>query len=224
MNAVVPESMSEKSLEAFLHEKIPLTRAMGLHVAESNARRLVLEAPLDKNVNHLGTAFGGSLHTLPTLACYAGLWTLLREAGIDGHVVVKHSAADYLSPVKGTLRAVCVRPPAAEAEPVDPDELLPGTAVAFGLTLPASTIDRLSKRFEQQQVLPNHSPSKPNQSFPLTSLRSVFHGCWEDWPHFMAHRRSARSYRRLPTLPSPMCLAHNSHCMSRARKFAPIGP
>lgn len=116
MNAVVPESMSEKSLEAFLHEKIPLTRAMGLHVAESSARRLVLEAPLDKNINHLGTAFGGSLHTLPTLACYAGLWTLLREAGIDGHVVVKHSEADYLSPVKGTLRAVCVRPPAAEAE------------------------------------------------------------------------------------------------------------
>ncbi len=116
MSELVPDSMTTRGLEAFLHEKIPLTRAMGLHVAESNARRLVLEAPLDKNVNHLGTAFGGSLHTLPTLACYAGLWTLLREAGIDGHVVVKHSEADYLSPVKGTLRAVCVRPPSAEAE------------------------------------------------------------------------------------------------------------
>jgi thioesterase domain-containing protein len=105
--------MTTQGLEAFLHEKIPLTRAMGLHVAESNAQRLVLEAPLDKNVNHLGTAFGGSLHMLPTLACYAGLWTLLREAGIDGHVVVKHSEASYRTPVTGTLRAVCVRPPSA---------------------------------------------------------------------------------------------------------------
>jgi len=113
MSDLVPDSMSTKSLEAFLHEKIPLTKAMGLHVAESNARRLVLEAPLDRNVNHLGTAFGGSLHALPTLACYAGLWTLLREAGIDGHVVVKRSQAHYRSPVTGTLRAVCVRPPAA---------------------------------------------------------------------------------------------------------------
>lgn len=113
MSELVPDNMTTRGLEAFLHEKIPLTKAMGLHVAESNAKRLVLEAPLDKNVNHLGTAFGGSLHALPTLACYAGLWTLLREAGIDGHVVVKRSQASYRSPVTGTLRAVCARPPVA---------------------------------------------------------------------------------------------------------------
>jgi thioesterase domain-containing protein len=113
MSELVPDSMTTRGLEAFLHDKIPLTRAMGLHVVESSALRLVLEAPLEQNVNHLGTAFGGSLHALPTLACYAGLWTLLREAGIDGHVVVKRSSASYRAPVTGTLRAVCLRPPAA---------------------------------------------------------------------------------------------------------------
>jgi thioesterase domain-containing protein len=112
MSQLVPDSMSLQGLEAFLHAKIPLTRAMGMLVAESNAHRLVLEAPLDKNVNHLGTAFGGSLHTLPILACYAAVWTLLREADLDGHVVVKRSAAHYRAPVTGMLRAVCVRPPA----------------------------------------------------------------------------------------------------------------
>jgi thioesterase domain-containing protein len=116
MSELVPESMTTRGLEAFLHEKIPLTRAMGLRVAVSNAQRLVLEAPLENNVNHLGTAFGGSLHALPTLACYAGLWTLLREAGIDGHVVVKHSEAFYRQPVTGTLRAVCARPPMTVAQ------------------------------------------------------------------------------------------------------------
>ena len=113
MSELVPDSMSTKGLEAFLHEKIPLTRAMGLHVAESNAQRLVLEAPLEANVNHLGSAFGGSLHALPTLACYGALWTLLREAGLDGHVVVKRSSANYRQPVRGVLRATCERPPAA---------------------------------------------------------------------------------------------------------------
>ena len=112
MSHLTPDSMSPRDLGAFLHEKIPLTRAMGVQVAESGAR-LVLEAPLAANVNHLGTAFGGSLHALPTLACYAALWTLLREAGLDGHVVVKRSAAQYRRPVTGALRAVCVRPPAA---------------------------------------------------------------------------------------------------------------
>ena len=117
MSELVPENMTTRGLEAFLHEKIPLTKAMGLHVAESNARRLVLEAPLAANRNHLGTAFGGSLHALPTLACYAELWTLLREAGIDGHVVVKRSAANYRQSVTDTLRAVCMRPaPAIVAE------------------------------------------------------------------------------------------------------------
>jgi thioesterase domain-containing protein len=115
MSELVPESMTTRGLEAFLHEKIPLTKAMGLHVAESSTQRLVLEAPLANNVNHLGTAFGGSLHALPTLACYAALWTLLRDAGLDGHVVVKCSEAAYRSPVTGTIRAVCTRPPAALA-------------------------------------------------------------------------------------------------------------
>ena len=113
MSELVPDSISARGLEAFLHEKIPLTRAMGLRVAESNAHRLVLEAPLAENINHLGTAFGGSLHALPTLACYAGLWTMLREAGFDGHVVVKRSHAYYRTPVTGRLRAVWERPAAA---------------------------------------------------------------------------------------------------------------
>lgn len=113
MSDVVPDSLSPLDLEKFLHAKIPLSRAMGLHVAESNARRLVFEAPLENNINHLGTAFGGSLHALPTLVCYAGLWTLLREAGFDGHVVVKRSHANYRSPVEGRLRAIWERPPVA---------------------------------------------------------------------------------------------------------------
>ena len=76
---------------------------------------LVLDAPLAPNRNHLGTAFGGSLHTLPTLACYAVVWMLLREAGIDGHVVVKRSQASYREPVSATLRAICDRPTPARA-------------------------------------------------------------------------------------------------------------
>lgn len=113
MSHLVPDSISTQGLTAFLHEQIPLTRAMELRAVESNARRLVLEAPLPANKNHLGTAFGGSLHALPTLACYGSLWMILREAGIDGHVVVKRSSAAYRAPVTGVLRAVCERPPAA---------------------------------------------------------------------------------------------------------------
>jgi thioesterase domain-containing protein len=109
MSSHSPSGATAAGLATYLHEKIPLTRAMGMRVMDVGAR-LVLEAPLEPNINHLGTAFGGSLHALPTLACYAALWTLLIEAGIDCHVVIKRSTADYLQPVKGSLRAVCLRP------------------------------------------------------------------------------------------------------------------
>ena len=115
MSDTVPASMAPAELEQFLRAKIPLTAAMGIRVIESGPRRLILEAPLAPNVNHLGTVFGGALHTLPTLACYAALWTLLVEHGIDGHVVVKESHAHYRSPVRGTFRATCDRPAPALA-------------------------------------------------------------------------------------------------------------
>jgi thioesterase domain-containing protein len=117
MSDLVPDSLSPAALEAFLHAKIPLTKAMGLRVIETGPRKLVLEAPLEPNVNHLGSVFGGVLHAIPTLACYATLWTLLREGGLDGHVVVKRSQANYRQPVLGAFRASCARPsPALAAE------------------------------------------------------------------------------------------------------------
>lgn len=111
MSDLVPASMAPAGLEKFLHAKIPLTAAMGIRVIQTGPRRLILEAPLAPNVNHLGTVFGGALHTLPTLACYAALWTLLVEGGVDGHVVVKTSHARYRQPVPGAFRACCDRPP-----------------------------------------------------------------------------------------------------------------
>ncbi|MDQ5977702.1 MAG: hypothetical protein QG602_674 [Verrucomicrobiota bacterium] len=111
MSDHVPASMAPAELEQFLHAKIPLTAAMGIRVVQTGPHRLILEAPLAPNVNHLGSVFGGALHTLPTLACYAALWTLLVEGGVDGHVVVKQSYANYVQPVRGTFRAVCDRPP-----------------------------------------------------------------------------------------------------------------
>jgi thioesterase domain-containing protein len=111
MSDIVPTSMAPAELEKFLHAKIPLTAAMGIRVIQTGPHRLILEAPLAPNINHLGSVFGGALHTLPTLACYAALWTLLVEGGVDGHVVVKESHAHYRSPVRSTFRATCDRPP-----------------------------------------------------------------------------------------------------------------
>jgi len=95
----------------FLHREIPLTRAMGVRVAACDGARLVLEAPLALNHNHLGTAFGGSLSAVATLAGYALLWLELRDR--SAHVLIQKSTIKFRRPVRGDLRAVCRTPGAA---------------------------------------------------------------------------------------------------------------
>ncbi|MGV3661124.1 MAG: YiiD C-terminal domain-containing protein [Prosthecobacter sp.] len=103
------ESASQlRETEDFLHAQIPITRAMGIRVASWDAERLVLTAPLELNHNHLGTAFGGSLAALATLAGYACLWLELGDHA--AHVVIAESTLSYRRPVRGELRAVCRRP------------------------------------------------------------------------------------------------------------------
>ena len=108
------------AFEHFLHEMIPLAKAMGVGVELSDENALVLRAPKERNRNSLNTAFGGSLVSLATLAGYGVVWDLMRTetpAGRDGapekpqwHIVVKESKAAYRRPVLGDLIAICERP------------------------------------------------------------------------------------------------------------------
>ena len=108
------KSVKVPALELFLHEMIPLAKAMGVGVEVSDAHALVLTAPKEQNKNSLNTAFGGSLVSLATLAGYGVVWELMRDANASNkpvwHIVVKESRAAYRRPVLGDLRAICERP------------------------------------------------------------------------------------------------------------------
>jgi thioesterase domain-containing protein len=103
-----------EQIQELLHDKIPITRAMGVVVEEYDGKRLVISAPLELNVNHLGTAFGGSLNALAVLSGYALLWLAMKEA--DCHIVIRESSISYERPVRGRLRAVCFSPAREELE------------------------------------------------------------------------------------------------------------
>ncbi len=104
------------AFELFLHEMIPLAKAMGVGVELSDDRALTLTAPKEQNKNSLNTAFGGSLVSIATLAGYGVVWELMRtekkspDAKTSWHIVVKESRAAYRKPVIGDLRAICERP------------------------------------------------------------------------------------------------------------------
>src|SRR3954467_1536769 len=97
-----------REAEKFLHEQIPITRAMGLRVVANDENGFTVEAPVALNSNHLRTAFGGSINAVATLAAYGFLWMELNDAA--AHVVVAESSIRFLRPVRETIRATCPRP------------------------------------------------------------------------------------------------------------------
>ena len=104
-------------LERYLHEQIPLSRAMGVRVVHADEGRVRLAAPLVPNLNHRETFFGGSAAALATLAA----WTLAHErlrarAGLDAHIVIQRSSMEYLEPAAAEVEAECVAPPDDEWE------------------------------------------------------------------------------------------------------------
>jgi thioesterase domain-containing protein len=94
------------NLERYMHAQIPLVAQMQVKVAALDDSGLTLTAPLAPNINHERTAFGGSLASLMTLACWGYLWALLDE-GRGFRIVVQDAQLAYLRPVTGTLEAHC---------------------------------------------------------------------------------------------------------------------
>ena len=109
--------MTQKDLDGvtqYLHDHIPLTAHMGVVVIEYDEQSVRLSAPLEPNLNHRSTAFGGSLSTLGILAGWTLLHLRLQEAGIDNRLVIQKSEMDFKRPAMSNLEAVCTQTDLAE--------------------------------------------------------------------------------------------------------------
>jgi thioesterase domain-containing protein len=91
--------MKPKQLERIIHQKIPLTRAMGLRVRTIGDTALSLSFPLKENINHLGTGFGGSIMAAQAVCCWGWYLEQMEKSGLSGNLVVKTSHNRFLRPV-----------------------------------------------------------------------------------------------------------------------------
>ena len=109
MLSISPERL--RALENALHTDIPLTRVMEVRVLRFDQDGLTLGAALTPNLNHKNTAFGGSLNSLATLACWAMAQLLCTEDDSQGiTVVIQDSEVQFLKPVTQDFQAVCPLP------------------------------------------------------------------------------------------------------------------
>lgn len=97
--------MDVAELERYLHEHIPLSRAMAVSVVSATPTEVLLSAPLAPNINHRDTVFGGSASAICILAAWALVHVRLREAGVVARLVIQRNTMEYLHAVDGVFSA-----------------------------------------------------------------------------------------------------------------------
>lgn len=108
--------MNSDELERYLHRHIPLSGAMQVSVRTIEADSVVLGAPLEPNINHRDTLFGGSAAAIAVLAAWSLLHTRLRDAGVTSRLVVQRSTMSYERPITAAFTARSFLPDASAWE------------------------------------------------------------------------------------------------------------
>lgn len=98
-------SVSPAELEKYLHEHIPLSKAMEVSVVAIRDDAVTLRAPLAPNINHRETVFGGSASAVAILAAWSLLHTRLRRDGIANRLVIQRNTMEFEQPIWGDFTA-----------------------------------------------------------------------------------------------------------------------
>ena len=105
--------MNAHDLQAYLHERIPLSRAMEVAVRSAGSDGVVLYAPLAPNINHRDTVFGGSASAVAILAAWSALYVRMQAEGLHGRIVIRRNTMSYDRPIAAGFTASAL-PPAGE--------------------------------------------------------------------------------------------------------------
>ncbi len=97
--------MSPSELEKYLHDHIPLSKAMEVGVVRAQPDGVILSAPLAPNINHRDTLFGGSASAIAILAAWSLLHIRLTAEGIASRLVIQRNTMSYERPIGGTFTA-----------------------------------------------------------------------------------------------------------------------
>ena len=106
----VTARLTSGQLEHYLHEHIPISRPLGVRVLAAGADVVRLGAPLEPNLNHRQTVFGGSLSAVAILAAWSWLYLRLGGPGFAGRIVIQNHSVEYLAPAEGDFVATCAAP------------------------------------------------------------------------------------------------------------------
>ncbi len=102
--------MTPSEVQSYLHEHIPLSAAMQVRVESASPEQVVLGAPLQPNINHRETVFGGSASALAILSAWTLIHLKLEEGGLETRLVIQRNSMHYEHPIEGYFTATAVSP------------------------------------------------------------------------------------------------------------------
>jgi thioesterase domain-containing protein len=97
--------VNRSALQKFLKDRIPLSTAMAVEVVSAGPDGVTLGAPLEPNINHRDTVFGGSAAALAILSAWGLLFVRLRDEHPDATIVIQRHAMRHLRPITGAFTA-----------------------------------------------------------------------------------------------------------------------
>lgn len=99
-----------KDIEQYLHEHIPLSKAMGVQVRSASWESVELLAPLGPNINHQQTVFGGSASAVAILSAWSLIHARMKLQGASGRIVIHRNTMEYERPITDQFAAIATMP------------------------------------------------------------------------------------------------------------------
>jgi len=100
-----PAMLSPADINLHLHTEIPVTRMMGIEVVDFCRTHAHSTAPLEANINHQKSAFGGSIATLGIVTGFVVVWGNLKIHDLKAELVIQHSETEFSKPALASIVA-----------------------------------------------------------------------------------------------------------------------
>lgn len=100
--------VDSQELVKILADNIKLYEHLGVEVKELSSHRAIFKVSLQKNLNHKGTAFGGSIYASGVLSAYALVLAGLKAYHIPTeNIVIAKGSIEYHRPVETDFEVRC---------------------------------------------------------------------------------------------------------------------
>ena len=96
-----------QDLEQIILQSIPLSNSLGFKLRNLTQDSIIVDAPLEPNLNIHGTAFAGSIYSIGVLTAWGLTTHIISQAGIVADLVIAKASIRYRKPVIDSIQCAC---------------------------------------------------------------------------------------------------------------------